>query len=242
MAIVPAPKDQWYVVHVLSGQEQKVRNDIARRVEAEEMGDYVFEVLVPTERVSEVARARTRDQAQVLSRLHHRQHAPPRREQQAGRRDLVFHQGDQRLIGFAGTKNRPIPMRPKEVQSMLAQIKEREESVKPAISSRSATPSRSPTARSRARHGIVEEIDQEKGKLLVSVTIFGRPTPVELEYWQVEKSEPDTDESFPHHFSDPTNLLTKHHGKRSLKSSSCRSRQARRTRLHPSAPPSARPG
>ena len=52
MALIPAPKDQWYVVHVLSGQENKVRNNLLRRMEAEEMSDVVFDVLMPTERVA----------------------------------------------------------------------------------------------------------------------------------------------------------------------------------------------
>ena len=58
MAHVLAPKDQWYVVHVLSGQENKVRENIEKRVKTEEMSDVVFEVLVPTERVSEIKRGR----------------------------------------------------------------------------------------------------------------------------------------------------------------------------------------
>ena len=58
MPLIPAPKDQWYVVHVLSGQENKVRNSFERRIESEEMGDVIFEVLVPTERVSEVKKGK----------------------------------------------------------------------------------------------------------------------------------------------------------------------------------------
>ena len=58
MALIPAPKDQWYVVHVLSGQENKVRNNLLRRMEAEEMSDVVFEVLMSTERVAEVKKGK----------------------------------------------------------------------------------------------------------------------------------------------------------------------------------------
>ena len=58
MPQVLAPKDQWYVVHVLSGQENKVRDNIEKRVKTEEMGDVIFEVLVPTERVSEIKRGK----------------------------------------------------------------------------------------------------------------------------------------------------------------------------------------
>jgi transcriptional antiterminator NusG len=58
MAAVLAPKDQWFVIHVLSGQENKVRDNIVKRVKTEEMSDVVFEVLVPTERVSEIKRGK----------------------------------------------------------------------------------------------------------------------------------------------------------------------------------------
>ena len=61
MAQVLAPKDQWFVVHVLSGQENKVRDNIEKRVKTEEMGDVIFEVLVPTERVSEIKRGKKED-------------------------------------------------------------------------------------------------------------------------------------------------------------------------------------
>ena len=58
MPLIPTPKDQWYVVHVLSGQENKVRNSFERRMESEEMSDVIFEVLLPTERVSEVKKGK----------------------------------------------------------------------------------------------------------------------------------------------------------------------------------------
>ena len=190
MAIVPEPKDQWYVVHVLSGQEQKVRNDIARRVEAEEMGDYVFEVLVPTERVSEVRKGKTYETKRkfypgyIIANLNLLD-----QDNKLIDKTWYFIQETNGVIGFAGTKTSPIPMRPKEVQSMLAQIKEREESVKPAIQFEIGEVVKVADGPFQSQSGKIEEIDQERGKLLVSVEVFGRPTPVELEYWQIEKSE-----------------------------------------------------
>ena len=91
------------------------------------------------------------------------------------------------VIGFAGTKDRPIPMRQREVESMLAQIKEREDSVRPAISFEVGDTVKVADGPFESQNGIVEEIDEEKGKLRVAVTIFGRSTPVELEFWQVER-------------------------------------------------------
>jgi len=188
MALIPEPHDQWYVVHVLSGQENKVRNNIARRVESEEMGDLVFEVLVPTERVSEVKKGKKTETKRkffpgyIIVNMH--------LLDEEGRlvdRTWYFVQETHGVIGFAGTKDKPIPMRPREVDSMLMQIKEREESVKPKIAFEVGETVKVADGPFQSQPGVIEEIDTEKGKLLVSVTVFGRPTPVELEYWQVEK-------------------------------------------------------
>src|SRR5437764_12441426 len=91
------------------------------------------------------------------------------------------------VIGFAGTKDKPIPMRQDEVDNMLAQMKEREEKVKPKVSFEVGETVKVAAGPFQKQNGIVEEIDPERGKLRVSVTIFGRATPVELEYWQVER-------------------------------------------------------
>ena len=91
------------------------------------------------------------------------------------------------VIGFAGTKDKPIPMRQAEVENMLAQMKEREEKVKPKVSFEVGETVKVADGPFQNQNGIVEEIDPERGKLRVSVTIFGRATPVELEYWQVER-------------------------------------------------------
>ena len=92
------------------------------------------------------------------------------------------------MIGFAGTKDRPIPMREKEVDSLLAQVREREDSVKPKISFEVGDKVKVADGPFQNQNGVVEEIDPERGKLRVSVTIFGRETPVDLEYWQVERA------------------------------------------------------
>jgi len=170
MAQTLAGKDQWYVVHVLSGQENKVRDNILKRVKTEEMGDLIYDVLVPTERVSEIKKGKKSETTRKFfpGYLIANMHLLDENNQLVGR-TWYFIRDTPGVIGFAGTKDKPIPMRQSEVDSMLAQMKEREEKVKPN------------------QTGIVEEIDPERGKLRVSVTIFGRATPVELEYWQVER-------------------------------------------------------
>jgi transcriptional antiterminator NusG len=92
------------------------------------------------------------------------------------------------VIGFAGNKDRPIPMRDSEVQALLAQVREREESVIPKISFQIGETVKVADGPFENQSGIVEEIDPERGKLRVSVSIFGRNTLVDLEYWQVERS------------------------------------------------------
>jgi transcriptional antiterminator NusG len=185
----PSPENQWYVVHVLSGQEGRVRDRILRQRESEEMGDYIFEVLVPTEMVSEIRRGKKTSTKRKFFPgyiIVNMNLLTP--ENQLVERTWYFIKEMEGVIGFAGTKDRPIPMRQSEVDGMLSQIKEREESVRPAISFEVGDTVKVADGPFQSQNGIVEEIDPERGKLRVAVTIFGRSTPVELEYWQVERA------------------------------------------------------
>jgi len=186
---VPAGKDQWYVVHVLSGLEGKVHDNLVKRVKTEEMGDLVYEVLVPTERVSEIKRGKKTETTRKFfpGYLIVNMHLLDENNQLMDR-TWYFIRETPGVIGFAGTKDRPIPMRDSEVQSMLSQVREREDKVKPKVSFEVGETVKVADGPFQNQSGVVEEIDPERGKLLVSVSIFGRSTPVELEYWQVERS------------------------------------------------------
>lgn len=190
MPKIPPARSQWYVVHVLSGQEQRVQRRILRQVEAEEMGDKIFEVLMPTEVVSEVRKGKTSERKRkfypgyILINMY-----LLTEDEQLVEDTWYFIKEMEGVIGFAGTKVRPIPMRQKEVDAMLAQIKEREESVRPAVAFEVGDTVVVNDGPFQSQNGVVEEIDAERGKLRVSVTIFGRSTPVELEFWQVEQGE-----------------------------------------------------
>ncbi|MBT8036387.1 MAG: transcription termination/antitermination protein NusG [Verrucomicrobiae bacterium] len=186
MPAIPEARKQWFVVHVLSGQEQKVRDRIKRLVESEEMGDYVFDVLVPQERVEENRKGKKIE----TKRKFFPGYVIVNMKLFDANNDLVdktwyFIKEMDGVIGFAGTKHKPIPMRQREVDGMLGQIKEREENVRPAISFETGDSVKVGDGPFEGQTGIIEEIDHETGKLLVSVTIFGRATPVELEAWQV---------------------------------------------------------
>ena len=188
MAQTLAGKDQWFVVHVLSGQENKVRDNIEKRVKTEEMSDVIYAVLVPTERVSEIKRGKKSETTRKFfpGYLIINMHLLDESSQLIGR-TWYFIRETPGVIGFAGTKDRPIPMRESEVDSMLAQMREREEKVKPKVSFEVGETVKIADGPFQNQSGIVEEIDPDRGKLRVSVTIFGRATPVELEYWQVER-------------------------------------------------------
>jgi len=184
-----APKDQWFVVHVLSGQEGKVQENINRRIQTEEMGDLVYEVLIPTERVQEIKRGKKTETTRkffpgyLIVNMHLLDD-----DNQLVEKTWYFIKDTTGVLGFAGTKDRPIPMRKKEVESLLAQVREREDTVKPKVSFEVGDKVKVADGPFQNQNGLVEEIDPERGKLRVSVSIFGRDTPVDLEYWQVEKA------------------------------------------------------
>jgi len=188
MASVPPGEEQWYVVHVLSGQENKVRNHIERRMESEEMADYVFEVLVPTERVSEVKSGKKSETDRkffpgyVIINMYLLDS-----ENRLVDKTWYFIQETPGVINFAGAKNQPIPMPKSEVEGMLAQIKERQDNVIPKIQFEVGDTVAVADGPFEGQNGVVAEIDEEKGELMISVNIFGRETLVPLEYWQVER-------------------------------------------------------
>ncbi len=195
MGAIPAARDQWYVVHVLSGQEGRVRDNINRRIASEEMSDVIFEVLLPMERVSEVKkdaqgkgkRSESRRKffpGYLLLNMHMLNENGTVVE-----KAWYFVKDTQGVINFAGTRDKPTPMRPKEVEQMLNQIRESTDNVKPKISFEVGDNVRVNDGPFESQNGVVEEIDPERGKLRVSVSIFGRATPVDLEFWQVEKAE-----------------------------------------------------
>ena len=189
MPNIPKAKDQWYVVHVLSGQENSVAKRIRRGVEREELGDYIFEVLVPTEMVEENRKGKKVEMKKkffpgyIIVNMYLFDENKELMDQ-----SWYFVKEMDGVIGFAGTKDKPIPMRAREVESMLAQIKEREDSVRPSIAFEVGDTVLVADGPFESQNGVVEEIDHERGKLRVSVTIFGRSTPVELETWQVESA------------------------------------------------------
>lgn len=190
MPRTPEPAKQWYVVHVLSGQESRVKERILRQVEIEEMGNCVYQVLVPVETITEIKKGKKSEVKKkffpgyVLINMSLLQ-ADGNMDNSA----WYFILGIDGVIGFAGGKDRPIPMREREVDAMLSQIQERGESSRPRITFEVGDKVKVNDGPFESQEGTIDEINQERGTLRVSVEIFGRATPVDLEYWQVDRAE-----------------------------------------------------
>jgi transcriptional antiterminator NusG len=182
------PQSKWFVLHTLSGQEQKVKDSIEKRIKAEEMTDYVREVLVPMEKVAEVRSGKKTVTARklypgyvfidmVLLDENNRIIEKP----------WYFIRDTQGIIGFVGGE-RPTPTSAEEIASIKSQISDSEDTERPKVQFDVGETVKINDGPFLNFSGVIEEIDPDKGKLKVTVNIFGRNTPVELEYWQVEKA------------------------------------------------------
>lgn len=180
---------QWYAVQVLAGQENKVLENLNKRIKTEEMSDFVYEVIVPTERVSEVKRGKKTETVRKLMPGYVLVNMWLLDEnRQPVDRTWYFIRETTGVIGFAGNKERPIPMRPSEVEAVLAQVRGAEEKAKPKIEFNVGETVKVSDGPFQNQSGTVTEIDPERGKIRVSISIFGREAIAELEYWQIERT------------------------------------------------------
>ncbi len=179
--------NQWFIIQTLSGQEHKVKESIEKRVKTDEMQDYIKEVLVPMEKVVEV-----RNQKKTVS---NRKLWPGYvfvdmllldEDQRVIEKPWYFIRETQGVIGFLSDPPQPTPS--EEVEAIKTQITAAEETEKPKVNFAVAETIKINNGPFLNFSGVIEEIEPERGKLKVTVNIFGRNTPVELEYWQVEKA------------------------------------------------------
>ncbi len=172
---------RWYVLHVYSGFENKVAEAIKDKAKKQGLDDKVSDILVPTEEIVEVRRGQRVNAERkffpgyVLAKL--------------DMDDNVWHliKNTPKVTGFLGASNKPSPISEAEAQRILHQIQEGVERPRPSITFDIGEEVKVADGPFASFNGTVEEVDEEKGKLKVSVSIFGRATPVELEYSQVEK-------------------------------------------------------
>jgi len=172
---------RWYIVQAYSNFERKVAESIREKVAQTKLDELFDDVLVPTEKVVEVRRGRKVDAE--------RKFFPGYVLVKMELTDQTFHliKNTPKVTGFLGSDNKPMPISEAEAMSILQQVQEGVDRPKPSISFEVGEQVRVSDGPFASFNGLVEEVDEERARLKVEVSIFGRATPVELEYGQVEK-------------------------------------------------------
>jgi len=168
---------KWFVVHAYSGFEKSVMRALTERIKRSEMSDKFGKILVPVEEVVEMKNGRKFFPGYVLVEME--------------MTDDTWHlvKSTPKVTGFVGgTANKPTPITQKEVDAILKQVQEGVEKPRPKVLFEMGEAVRVKEGPFTDFHGNVEDVNYEKSKLRVSVTIFGRSTPVELDFSQVEKA------------------------------------------------------
>jgi len=185
-----APEDnrgQWFVIHCLSGHENKVRDSILRQIHLSDNSG-VYDAFIPIEKVAEVRRGKKTFSTRkffpgyILVRMD--LYTP---EGLIDEKAWYLVRGVQGVLGFLGGTNRPIPLSPSEVEDIMRPLAQGIDEVKPKSNFNIGEMVRIKDGAFENFEGAIQEIDQTRGKLKLMVSIFGRSTPVELEFWQVER-------------------------------------------------------
>ncbi len=173
---------RWYIVQSYSNFERKVAEAIREKIISKKLEKYFEDIIVPTEKVVEVRRGRKVDAE--------RKFFPGYVLVKMELTDDTFHlvKNTPKVTGFLGSENKPIPISEAEAQAILQQVQEGVDRPKPSVSFDVGEKVRVSDGPFASFNGVVEEVDEERARLKVEVSIFGRATPVELEYGQVEKT------------------------------------------------------
>ena len=172
---------RWYIVHAYSNFEKKVAESIREQAKQRNLEDHFDQVLVPTETVVEVRRGRKVNAE--------RKFFPGYVLVKMDLTDEIYHliKNTPKVTGFLGTDNKPMPISEAEAGRILQQVQEGVERPKPSISFEIGENVRVSDGPFASFNGVVEEVDEARSRVKVAVSIFGRATPVELEFGQVEK-------------------------------------------------------
>ncbi len=173
---------RWYVLHVYSGFEAKVAEAIRDKAQKQGIEDRIEDIMVPTEEVVEIKRGQKVNSERkvfpgyVLAKM--------------DMSDQIWHlvKDTPKVTGFLGGGNKPVPISEKEAARLMTQLQEGIEKPRAAITFEIGEKVKVMEGPFATFEGMVEEIDEAKGRVKVSVSIFGRATPVELEFSQVEKT------------------------------------------------------
>ncbi len=178
---------QWFALHTLSGQEGKVKTYIEKFTSIEELDEFVGEVLLPTEVVSEVKAGKKSTKVRKLYPgyvfINMRLYGEDRK---LINKPWYFVKETTGVIGFVGGEN-PAPLRQKEIDEIRARIEAATGKEVPKVQYSLGEEVKITDGAFANLTGRIDEIDPDRGRLKISVSIFGRFTPVELEYWQVQR-------------------------------------------------------
>lgn len=171
----------WYVVHTQTGSEEKVKTVLENKINTEGLNELISKVIIPTEQVSEVRSGK--------KKISQRKFFPGYLlvEMDLSEKTYLFVKNAPGVTGFIGLGKKPMPLPQSEVDNILKKTEETQVKPSPKIVFEKGEQVRVTEGPFLNFNGTIEEIHPEKGKIKVSVSIFGRSTPVELEYWQVEK-------------------------------------------------------
>lgn len=172
---------KWYIVHAYSNFEKKVAESIREQARNHGLEEYFSEILVPTEEVIEIRRGRKVNAE--------RKFYPGYVLVKMDLTDEAYHlvKNTPKVTGFLGAGSRPQPVSEREVASIIGVIEEGAERPKPMVTFDIGETVRVIDGPFASFNGVVEQVDEDRARLHVAVSIFGRATPVELEYMQVEK-------------------------------------------------------
>ncbi len=172
---------RWYVLHVYSNFEKKVAESIREQADQKGLSDHFEQIVVPTEEVVEIRRGQKVNTE--------RKFFPGYVLLKMELSDRAWHlvKNTPKVTGFLGSGNKPIPISETEAMRIMKQVQEGVERPKPSITFEIGETVRVADGPFTSFNGVVEEVDEERSRLKVAVSIFGRATPVELEYTQVEK-------------------------------------------------------
>ena len=172
---------KWYIANTLSGAEEKAKANLEARIKAFNMKDLISEIIIPKEQITEVRLGKKR----ILERKFFPGYILVHMELTDA--TLLFVKETPGIASFIGSGRKPTPLSEKEIERILLRAEETKARPSPKVSFENGESVRVVEGPFVNFNGMVEEVNLPKGKLKVSVTIFGRTTPVELELWQVEK-------------------------------------------------------